>query len=188
VRHKLEHQYHLCIDNLLPKLKLHKDKTWLQLRAADGLEIPYIGYVETDIFDYIHSNQTRYVVPLTTRNIFDYQYTSIFDCLVNGRYKYVSFYISNVRDLQTISEVQTLKKQQRKFTKVDKDFICYNCGKPGHIKRNCRSQSRDLNSHSCSIWNPCRLLWISAVVSSTPALLFWCFPILMSNLPTLLID
>jgi hypothetical protein len=36
--------------NLLPKLKLHKDKTWLQLRAANGLEIPYIGYVETDIF------------------------------------------------------------------------------------------------------------------------------------------
>jgi hypothetical protein len=48
------------------------------------------------------------------------------------------------------TEVQTLKrerqqKQQRKFTKVDKDFICYNCGKPGHIKQNCRSQSRDLN-------------------------------------------
>ena len=36
--------------NLLPKLKLNKDKTWLQLRAANGLEIPYIGYVETDIF------------------------------------------------------------------------------------------------------------------------------------------
>ena len=35
--------------NLLPKLKLNKDKTWLQLRAANGLEIPYIGYVETDI-------------------------------------------------------------------------------------------------------------------------------------------
>lgn len=54
-------------------------------------------------------------------------------------------------ELESIkTEVQTLKrekqqKQQRKFTKVDKDFICYNCGKPGHIKRNCRSQSRDLN-------------------------------------------
>jgi hypothetical protein len=34
--------------NLLPKLKLHKDKTWLQLRAANGLETPYIGYVETE--------------------------------------------------------------------------------------------------------------------------------------------
>jgi hypothetical protein len=50
----------------------------------------------------VEKTKTRYVVPLTTRNIFDYQYTSIFDCLVNGRYKYVSFYISNVRDLQTI--------------------------------------------------------------------------------------
>jgi hypothetical protein len=36
------------------------------------------------------------------------------------------------------TEVQTLKrkkqqKQQRKFTKVDKDFICYNCGKSGIV-------------------------------------------------------
>ena len=42
-------------------------------------------------------------------------------------------------ELESIkTEVQTLKrekqqKQQLKFTKVDKDFICYNCGKPGIV-------------------------------------------------------
>jgi hypothetical protein len=62
--------------------------------------------------------------------------------------KVLADFTSELESIKT--EVQTLKrerqqKQQRKFTKVDKDFICYNCGKPGHIKWNCRSQSRDLN-------------------------------------------
>ena len=34
---------------LKSKFELHPDQSWLKLRAANGLDIPYIGYIETDV-------------------------------------------------------------------------------------------------------------------------------------------
>ncbi|CAC5375533.1 unnamed protein product [Mytilus coruscus] len=34
---------------LKSNFELHQDKSWLRLRAANGLDIPYVGYIETDV-------------------------------------------------------------------------------------------------------------------------------------------
>ncbi|CAG2204695.1 unnamed protein product [Mytilus edulis] len=35
---------------LKSNFELHQDKSWLRLRAANGLDIPYVGYIETDVY------------------------------------------------------------------------------------------------------------------------------------------
>ncbi|CAC5397198.1 unnamed protein product [Mytilus coruscus] len=37
-------------ENLMNKYELYESTKYLKLRAANGLDIPYIGYIETDIF------------------------------------------------------------------------------------------------------------------------------------------
>ena len=37
-------------ENLMDKFELNSSKKYLRLKAANGLEIPYIGYIETDVF------------------------------------------------------------------------------------------------------------------------------------------
>ncbi|KAK3107286.1 hypothetical protein FSP39_011149 [Pinctada imbricata] len=36
--------------HLKSKFEMHPEQNWLRLRAANGLEIPYVGYIESDVY------------------------------------------------------------------------------------------------------------------------------------------